>query len=56
MISGPKQHVEMVDVATTDRLVISGTANREAFTTTVNVADPMVQVVRPVPIHVTITR
>jgi hypothetical protein len=56
MISGPKQHVEKVDVATTDRLVISGNAGRESFTTTVNVADPMVQVVRPVPIHVTITR
>ena len=53
-ISGPKQHVEKVDAATTDRLVVSGTRIRETFVTTVYVSDPLVQVVRPVPIHVTV--
>lgn len=53
-ISGPKQHVEKVDAATTDRLVVSGLTSRETFVTTVYVSDPLVQVVRPTPVHVTV--
>jgi len=54
-ISGPKQHVERVDSATTDPVDASGTMTRATFVTNVYVSDPLVQVVRPVPIHVTVT-
>ena len=54
-ISGPKQHVEKIDAATTDPVDASGTMTRNTFVTNVYVSDPLVQVVRPVPIHVTVT-
>ena len=54
-ISGPKQHVEKVDSATTDAIDASGTIGRATFVTNVYVSDPLVQVVRPVPIHVAVT-
>ena len=54
-ISGPKKHVEKVDSATTDPVDASGTMTRATFVTNVYVSDPLVQVVRPVPIHVTVT-
>ncbi|MBZ5682254.1 MAG: hypothetical protein LAO24_19345 [Acidobacteriia bacterium] len=54
-ISGPKQHVEKVDAATTDPVDASGTMTKNTFVTNVYVSDPLVQVVRPVPIHVTVT-
>src|SRR5437660_264291 len=54
-ISGPKQHVERVASATTDPVDASGTMTRATFVTNVYVSDPLVQVVRPVPIHVTVT-
>jgi hypothetical protein len=54
-ISGPKQHVEKVDAATTDRLEVSGTMTRATLVTNAYVSDPLVQVVRPTPIHVTVT-
>jgi YbbR domain-containing protein len=54
-IAGPRHHVERVDAATTDPLDVSGTRGRATFTTNVYVADPLVQVVRPAAVHVTVT-
>jgi hypothetical protein len=47
--------VEKVDSATTDPVDASGTMTRATFVTNVYVSDPLVQVVRPLPIHVTVT-
>jgi YbbR domain-containing protein len=53
-ISGPRQHVEKVESATTDPIDATGTMTRATFVTNVYVSDPLVQVPRPVPIHVTV--
>jgi YbbR domain-containing protein len=53
-ITGPRHHVERVDSATTDPVDASGTRIRQTFTTNVYVADPLVQVVQPTSIHVTV--
>jgi YbbR domain-containing protein len=53
-ITGPKRHVERVDSATTDPVDASGTMTRATFVTNVYVSDPLVQVVQPTPIHVTV--
>lgn len=53
-IAGPRHHVERVEAATTDPVDASGTTNRQTFTTNVYVADPLVQVVHPASIHVTV--
>jgi YbbR domain-containing protein len=53
-ISGPRHHVEKVDSATTDPVDASGTTGRATFTTNVYVTDPLVQVVQPTLIHVTV--
>lgn len=53
-ITGPKQHVENVDAATTDLVDASGTRTSATFTTSVYVADPLVQVVQPSPVRVTV--
>jgi YbbR domain-containing protein len=54
VISGPRQRVEAVDAATTDPVDASGTLTRGTFTTIAYVSDPLVQVVRPTPVHVTV--
>jgi YbbR domain-containing protein len=54
-ITGPRHHVERVDAATTDPVDASGTRGSASFTTNVYVADPLVQVVQPTSIHVTVT-
>ena len=54
-ITGPRHHVERVDSATTDPVDASGTRGSATFTTNVYVADPLVQVVQPTSIHVTVT-
>jgi len=54
-ITGPKHHVERVDAATTDPVDASGTRGSAVFTTNVYVADPLVQVLRPTSIRVTVT-
>ena len=46
-ITGPRQHVEMVDAATTDPVDASGTTTEASFVTNVYVSDPLVQVVQP---------
>ncbi len=54
-ISGPMQRVQAVEAATTDPVDVSGTMGRGSFVTNTFVADPLVQVVRPAPIRVTVT-
>ena len=53
-ITGPKHHVEKVDSATTDPVDATGTMGSATFTTNVYVADPLVQVIEPTSIHVTV--
>jgi YbbR domain-containing protein len=53
-ITGPKQHVEMVDAATTDPVDASGTRTMATFATNAYVPDPLVQVVQPTPVRVTV--
>lgn len=55
-ISGPRQHVERVEAATTDPIDVSGAKGRVSFTTNVYVADPLVQVVRPTAVRVTVAK
>lgn len=54
MITGPRHHVERVESATTDLVDASGTRDQATFTTNVYVTDPLVQVVQPTLIHVTL--
>jgi YbbR domain-containing protein len=53
-ITGPQHHVETVLAATTDRIDASGTRTQARFLTNVYIADPLVQVVNPVPVSVTV--
>jgi len=53
-ISGPKQHVEAIDAATTDPVDVSGTMNRATFSRHAYVADPLIQVSDPNPVRVTV--
>jgi YbbR domain-containing protein len=54
MITGPQHHVEILDAATTDPIDASGTRTQTTFVTNVYVADPLVQVVQPTPVRVTV--
>jgi YbbR domain-containing protein len=53
-ITGPRHHVEMVDAATTDPVDATGTRTQATFETTIFVSDPLVQVVKPTPVRVTV--
>lgn len=53
-ISGPKHHVEKIDAAITDPIDASGTMNSAVFTTNVYVSDPLVQVLQPGSVRVTV--
>ena len=53
--SGPRQRVEAVDAATTDAVDATGTINSASFVTHAFVPDPLIQVVHPGPIRVTVT-
>jgi len=53
-ITGPRRHVEKVDAATTDPVDATGTRGSAVFTTNVYVPDPLVQVVQPTSIRVTV--
>jgi diadenylate cyclase len=55
MVSGPRGRVETIEAATTDPVDASGVMDRASFTTHAYVADPLVQVVQPGPIRVTVT-
>jgi YbbR domain-containing protein len=53
-ISGPRSRVQAADAAITDPVDVSGTIDRATFVTHAYVSDPMVQVVDPTAIHVTV--
>lgn len=53
-ISGPKQRVEVVEAATTDPVDATGNMGRSTFVTNAFVPDPLVQIVHPVPVRVTV--
>lgn len=53
-IAGPSQRVAAVEAASTDPVDASGTAERATFVTHAFVADPLVQIVHPTPVHVTV--
>ena len=54
-ITGPRQHVERVDSAKTDLIDATGTMGTSVFTTNVYITDPLVQVVQPTSVRVTVT-
>lgn len=54
MITGPRNHVTDVDAATTDPVDASGTTEQATFVTNVYIADPLVQVVQPTQVRVTV--
>ncbi len=53
-ITGPQHHVETVVAATTDPVDASGTRTQATFLTNVYIADPLVQVVNPTSVSVTV--
>ena len=53
-ITGPRHHVEAVEAATTDPVDVSGTMTRYSSVTQAYVPDPLIQVVHPAPIRVTV--
>ena len=54
MVTGPTGRVEKVEFATTDAVDASGVMERATFMTNAYVSDPLVQVVKPVPVRVTV--
>src|SRR5271169_3012200 len=53
-ISGPKKHVEAVEVAITDPVDVSGVIDRATFARHAYVSDPLIQVASPDPVRVTV--
>jgi len=53
-ITGPRKRVEDVEAAITDPVDVSGLMQQGTFTTSAYVSDPMIQVVNPTPIRVTV--
>ncbi len=53
-IAGPRRRVDAVDAAITDPVDASGTMTRASFVTQAYVPDPLIQVVHPSPIRVTV--
>ncbi|MFY9559733.1 MAG: CdaR family protein [Terriglobales bacterium] len=53
-ITGPRRRVEKVEAATTDPVDASGTMERATFVTQAYVPEPLVYVVHPTPIRVTV--
>jgi diadenylate cyclase len=54
VITGPRRRVEAVEDAITDPVDISGAMTRASFVTQAYVPDPLIQVVHPTPIRVTV--
>ncbi len=54
VITGPRRRVDAVEAATTDPVDVSGAMTRAAFVTQAYVPDPLIQVVHPTPIRVTV--
>ena len=55
MIVGPEKRVDAVENAVTDPVDATGVVGKATFTTHAYVADPLVRVQKPGPIHVTVT-
>jgi len=53
-ISGPRRRVEAVEAAITDAVDASGTMTRASFVTQAYVPDPLIQIVHPTPIRITV--
>ncbi len=53
-ITGPQRRVAAVEAATTDPVDVSGTMTQATFVTQAYVPDPLIQVVHPAPIRVTV--
>ena len=53
-VTGPRRRVQALEAATTDLVDASGTTTRGSFVTQVYVPEPLIQVVHPVPIRVTV--
>lgn len=54
LITGPRRRVEALEGATTDPVDINGAMERVTFTTQAYAPDPLIQVVHPTPIRVTV--
>jgi diadenylate cyclase len=54
MITGPHRRVEAVETAITDPVDASGVMTRASFETQAYIPDPLIQVVHPTPIRVTV--
>jgi len=54
MVTGPRRRVEALEAAGTDPVDVTGTMTRGTFLTQVYVADPLIQVVHPTGIRVTV--
>lgn len=54
MVAGPAGRVEVVEAAITDPVDATGLENQRTFTTNAYVSDPLVQVVNPEPVRVTV--
>jgi YbbR domain-containing protein len=54
VITGPRRRVDAVEAATTDPVEASGTMTRYSSVTQAFVSDPLIQVVHPTPIRVTV--
>jgi len=54
MITGPQRRVDAVEAAVTDPMDVSGALTRASFVTQAYVPDPLIQVVHPIPIRVTV--
>ena len=53
-IAGPRRRVQAVEAATTDPVDATGVMDRATFVTQAYVTDPLIQVVHPTPIRVTV--
>jgi len=54
-ITGPKQHVEAIESATTDPIDLGGAMGKTTFVRHAYVSDPLVQVTSAEPVRITIT-
>jgi YbbR domain-containing protein len=53
-VTGPRRRVDALEAASTDPVDASGATTSASFSTQVYLADPLIQVVHPRPIHVTV--
>jgi YbbR domain-containing protein len=54
VITGPRGRVEAVEAASTDPVDVTGAVTRATFMTQAYVPDPLIQVVHPIPVRVTV--